>query len=96
VRLGGLRRHGSLDLGVDAAHDIGDGFRADQILFPDLKAELFFQIHDEFKAIKAADAKVINKLRIVADQRGIEHKGFRQDFSYSAAGVQMTSSLRLP
>jgi hypothetical protein len=88
VRLGGLGRHRSLDLGIDAAHDIGDGFRADQILFPDLKAELFFQIHDEFKAIQAADAEVINKLRIVPNQKRIEYEGFRQDFSYSAAGVQ--------
>ena len=90
-RLGGHRR---LELGIKAADDIGNRFCADQILFANLEAELFFQIHDEFEAIKAADAKIINQQSIIPDQLRIKQEGFREDFSNSAAGVQYTSSLR--
>ncbi len=80
--------HGRRELGIKAADDIGDRFCADQILFADLKAELFFQVHDEFETIKAADAKVINQQSSVPDQLRIKQEGFRQDFSNSAAGIQ--------
>jgi hypothetical protein len=86
--LDGLGNDGSLKLGIKATDDIGDSFCADQILFADLKAELFFQVHDEFETIKAADAEVINQQSFVSKQRRIEYEGFRQDFSNSSAGVQ--------
>jgi hypothetical protein len=84
-RLGGHRR---LELGIKAADDIGNRFCADQILFANLEAELFFQVHDELETIKAADAEVVNQQSIIPDQPGFKQEGFRQDFSNSAAGVQ--------
>jgi hypothetical protein len=89
-----LGSRGRLELGVKAADNIGNRFCADQILFANFEAEFFFQIHDEFEAIKAADAEIINQQSIIPDQLRFKQEGFRQDFSNSAAGVQYTSSLR--
>ena len=89
----GLRTHGFLDLRIDAAHDIGDGFRADQILFPDLKAELGFQVHDEFKTVQAADVQIVDKQGIIPHQLRIDQESFRQYRFNSAAGVQVPSNL---
>ena len=83
-----LGSHGRLELGIKAADDIGNRFCADQVLFTNLEAELFFQVHDEFETIKAADAEVINQQGTIPDQLRIKQEGFRQDFSNSAAGVQ--------
>jgi hypothetical protein len=88
--------HGFLDLRINTTDDIANRLCADQILFPDLDTELCFQVHDEFEAIKAADAEVINKQRFIPDPLKINHESFRQYRSDFATGIQWTSSLRLP
>ena len=93
MALDGLRTNGFLDLRIYAAHDIGNGFGADQILFPDLKAELGFQVHDEFKAIQAADIQVVDKQGIIPHQLRIDQESLRQYCFNSAAGVQLPSNL---
>ena len=93
ARLDALGTRGFPDLRINATHDIGNGFCAHQILFMNLKAEFRLQVHDEFEAVEAADAEVINKQRLIPDPLRINQESFRQYRFNSAVGVQWPSSL---
>ena len=88
LKLGVLGTQGFLDLRINATHDIANCFCAHQILFMNLKAEFRLQVHDEFEAVKAADAEVINEQRFIPDPLRINQESFRQYRFNSAVGVQ--------